>query len=106
MAGLSIHGMVKTQLEIAELEKISLYSSETHSSVCTECGMYLAEKTRGTGRGTAHQMFSDDLIFHLFPTFSPLPYDLKSARLNNIYILTRKSSLSERNFSPIGINTL
>ena len=51
-------------------------------------------------------MVTDDLLFNLVCTFSPLLYGPKSTRLNKIYISTRKSSLSEVNFSPIWINTI
>ena len=51
-------------------------------------------------------MFLDDLLFHLFPTFAPLPCGLKSTRLDKVYILTRKFSVSEVNFSPIWRNNL
>ena len=51
-------------------------------------------------------MVTDDLLFRLFPTLSPLPHEPKSTRLNKIYISTWNSSLSEINFSSIWINTL
>ena len=51
-------------------------------------------------------MVSYDLLFHSFTNFYPLPHGPKIIRLNKIYISTRKSSLSEVNFSPIWINTL
>ena len=57
-------------------------------------------QTRGKGRGKAQQMVSYDLIFHLFPTFSPLLHGPKIARLNKIEISTRKYSLSEGNSIP------
>ena len=51
-------------------------------------------------------MVTDDLSFNLICNFSPLLYGSKSTRLNKIYISTRKSYLSEVNFSPIWINNL
>ena len=47
-----------------------------------------------------------DILFHLFPTFSPLPHPPKITRLKNIYISTRNYYLSEKNFSLIWRNTL
>ena len=51
-------------------------------------------------------MVSDDLLFYLFPTFTPLPHSPKSTRLNKIHISTRKSHLSERHLIPRWRNTL
>ena len=51
-------------------------------------------------------MVADYLLFHLFPNFAPLTHRPKSIKLNNIKISTRKSSLSEVDFSQICINTL
>ena len=51
-------------------------------------------------------MVSYDLLIHLFPTFDPLTHGPKIIRLNKIHILTRKSSLSEVNLSPMCRNTL
>ena len=56
--------------------------------------------------GTAHKMVTNDILFHLFPTFAPPPHGLKITRLRKIYISTCKSSLSEVNFIPIWRNTL
>ena len=51
-------------------------------------------------------MVTDDLLFHVFPTFDTLMHGIKSTRIIEIYISTWKYSLSERNFSPRWINTL
>ena len=51
-------------------------------------------------------MVTVDLLFHLFPTVSPLPHGPKSTRFNKIYIPERKSYLSEGNFIPSWINTI
>ena len=45
-------------------------------------------------------MVSKYLLFHLFPTFYPLPHGPKRTRLNKIHISTGKYSLLEENFSP------
>ena len=65
-----------------------------------------SSQTRGIGWGTAQEMVTYDLLFHLFFTFAPLLYVPKITRLNKIYILTRKSSLLEGNFIPSCRNTL
>ena len=86
------------------------------SALFTDCGISQAEikkllyattsQPRVPGWGTAQKIVSDYLLFHLFPTFSPIPHGLKTTRLRKIYILTRNSSLSEENFSPSWRNTL
>ena len=63
-------------------------------------------KTKRPGWGTYKQMVSDDLLFHLFPNFSLLPYGLKNTRLNKIYVSNRKSSPSEGNSIPVWRNTI
>ena len=107
-------GIVKTQLEVMEVE---------NSSLCTHiwslhCALTVkwprlkykkmdstTSKTRGPGWGTAQKMVTDDPLFHLFTTFAPLPHFLKINRLRKIHISTWTSSLSEGNFSPSWINT-
>ena len=63
-------------------------------------------QTRGPGWVTSQKIVTDDILFHLFHTFSPLLHRLKITKLNKTYISICKSSLSEGNFNPIWINTL
>ena len=63
-------------------------------------------QTRGEGWGTTQKIFTDDLLFHFFPSFAPPPHGPKIIRLNKTHISTSKSSLSEANFSSICRNTL
>ena len=51
-------------------------------------------------------MVIDDILFHLFLTFNPIPHGPKIISLNKIHNETRKYSLSEENFNSIWINTL
>ena len=51
-------------------------------------------------------MFTYDVLFHLFCAIDTISHVPKSTRVNKIHILTRKSSLSEENFSPMRRNTL
>ena len=108
--------MVKTQLEIVEVENASLCTDRC-SMHCAQMVEYLRQaqqkwlyyttsKIRGPGWGTSQKMVSDYLLFHLFPTYAPLLHGPKSARLNRIKFSTRKYSLSERYFSPSWRNTL
>ena len=51
-------------------------------------------------------MVTDDILFHLFPTFDPLTQGPKSTRLKKIQISTWKHSQPEGNFSPIWRSSL
>ena len=44
-------------------------------------------------------MVSDDVLFHFFTTFSPLPYAHKSTRLKNIYTLQQRILPHQKEFS-------
>ena len=61
---------------------------------CTDFGMSQADitkmiglyktQTKWTGLVTPQKIISRDLLFHLFPTFSPLPHGPKITRLKYI----------------------
>ena len=88
--------MIKNQLEILEVKKYSLcpHIYSINFTLIVECLIltqhklldYTSSKTRGTGLGTSQKIVSDDLLFHLFPTFAPLTHGLKSISLNKIHI--------------------
>ena len=63
-------------------------------------------QTRQLGWGTSQKMVKDDLLFHFFTPFSPLPHGQNITKLKNIYISTWRYSLSEGNSSPIWRNNI
>ena len=67
---------------------------------------YTTSKNRVPGWVTSQKMVTEDLLFHFFPRFSPLPHRLKSTKLIKIYISTRNYSLSKVNLSIKWRNTL
>ena len=81
-----------------------------HSTLCNYCGMSKSDITKLIGLYNQSKyggkVVLDDLLFCLFPTFSPLLHVLKSTSLNKIHISTSKSSVSEGNFSPRWINNI
>ena len=74
----------------SEIGKNLTNSSQMHSALYNDFGMHQTDitkslgsktsQTRGPGWDTSQEMISDDLLFHLFPTFAPIMNGPKSSR--------------------------